>query len=58
MRGRETGKPPFDLSDLSLSHIELGGCWRRLDIGARVCAGAALALGHENAMVLNAKRRQ
>ena len=46
MPGRQAGKPPFNLSDLSLGCIKFGGCWCRLDISPRMRAGAPLALSH------------
>ena len=46
MPGSEADKTSFDLRNLSLSRIKLDGCRRRLDISARVCAGAPLALSH------------
>ena len=46
MSGSQADKTPFDLRNLSLGRFKLDGCRRRLDIGARVCAGASLALSH------------
>jgi hypothetical protein len=46
MPGSEADKTSFDLRNLSLSRFKLDGCRRRLDISARVCAGASLALSH------------
>jgi hypothetical protein len=46
MPGSEADKTSFDLRNLSLSRFKLDGCRRRLDISARVRAGASLALSH------------
>jgi hypothetical protein len=49
MPGCKAGKTSFDLRDLSPGGFKLDGCRRWLDVSARMCAGASLALSHRQA---------